>query len=70
VVDCHNVRVRHAGPHTFVDAHVTVDGEQSLAEAHRLTDEIEETIRELVPRADVTLHPEPAHPPAEPGGPS
>lgn len=66
VIDCHNVRVRHAGPHVFVDAHVSVDGRQTLEEAHRLTEEIEEAIRGLLPRADVTLHPEPA-PQSPPG---
>jgi cation diffusion facilitator family transporter len=60
VVDCHNVRVRYSGAHVFIDAHVLVDGQQTLEEAHRLTDEIEDAIGQAVPRADVTVHPEPA----------
>jgi cation diffusion facilitator family transporter len=59
VHDCHNLRIRWSGPVLFIDLHVLVDGRQTLAEAHRLTDEIEEKIREIAPEADVTVHPEP-----------
>lgn len=60
VMDCHKVRVRTSGPYLFVDAHVLVDGEQTLNEAHALTEVIEDTIRRLAPNADVTVHPEPS----------
>ena len=59
VTDCHNVRVRYSGPQLFVDIHVLVDGDQTLKEAHNLTEEIERTIQKLIPNADVTVHPEP-----------
>jgi len=59
VTDCHNVRVRYSGPQLFVDIHVLVDGNQTLKEAHNLTEEIERTIQNLAPNADVTVHPEP-----------
>lgn len=59
VWNCHRVRVRDAGARTFVDAHVLVDGTQSLEAAHRLTDQIEAMIRSAVPDADVTVHAEP-----------
>jgi len=59
VTGCHNVRVRYSGPQLFVDIHVLVDGNQTLKEAHTLTEEIERTIQNLVPNADVTVHPEP-----------
>lgn len=59
VEDCHNVRLRHAGPQLFVDIHVTMDGSQSLAEAHALTESIELEIQRVAPGADVTVHPEP-----------
>ncbi len=60
VTDCHNVRVRYSGPQPFVDIHVLLDGNQTLKEAHNLTEEIEGTIRRLLPNADVTVHPEPS----------
>ncbi len=59
VADCHNVRVRYSGPALFVDAHVLVNGEQSLSEAHALTERIEEAVNQVAPGADVTVHPEP-----------
>ena len=60
VIDCHNVRLRYSGPHLFVDAHVHLDGRQTLDEAHALTERIEDVICSMVPAADVTVHPEPA----------
>ncbi len=59
VTNCHNVRVRYSGPQLFVDIHILVDGDQTLREAHNLTEEIERTIQKLMPNADVTVHPEP-----------
>lgn len=59
VRDCHQVRVRYSGPMLFVDLHVLVDGSQTLAQAHDLTETIEAAIHRFVPRADITVHPEP-----------
>jgi cation diffusion facilitator family transporter len=64
VSNCHSVRMRYSGPQLFVDIHVLVDGNQTLRDAHKLTEEIERTIQKLVPRADVTVHPEPDPEPA------
>lgn len=64
VSDCHNVRVRYSGPLPFVDVHVLLDGNQTLRQAHGLTEEIERAIQGVLPEADVTVHPEPR---AEPG---
>ena len=60
VLDCHNVRARHSGSRLFIDLHVSVSGEQTLRQAHDLTEEIEAAIQKLVPNADVTVHPEPS----------
>ena len=59
VADCHNVRFRYSGPQLFVDIHILVDGNQTLKEAHDLTEEIEHTIEQFLPNVDVTIHPEP-----------
>ena len=59
VINCHNVRLRHSGPYVFADLHVLVDGNLSLQEAHAVTEVIVDAIREIVPNADVTVHPEP-----------
>jgi cation diffusion facilitator family transporter len=60
VQDCHNIRLRYSGPVLFIDLHVLVDGRQSLFDAHALTETIEGVIRQMVPDADVTVHPEPS----------
>ena len=60
VGDCHQIRIRSAGASTFIDIHITVDPEQHLVEVHKLSDKIELAIQELVPGADITVHPEPA----------
>jgi cation diffusion facilitator family transporter len=59
VTDCHKVRLRYSGPELFVDIHVLIDGNKTLEEAHHLTEEIERVIQQMVPNADVTVHPEP-----------
>ena len=59
VIDCHHVRLRYSGSQLFVDAHVLLDGEQTLRCAHAITDDVESAIRRLAPEADVTVHPEP-----------
>ncbi len=64
VVDAHAVRIRPSGAHTFIDMHVTMDGNCSLNEAHAATEIIERTIHSLIQSADVTVHVEPADPPA------
>jgi len=59
VCDCHAVRVRHSGPHYFVDLHITLDGDMPLRTAHALTERVERAVVDLLPDADVTVHPEP-----------
>ncbi len=59
VMNAHNVRVRHSGPHVFADIHVLVNGSQTLQEAHALTDRVEEAVKQMVPEVDITVHPEP-----------
>jgi cation diffusion facilitator family transporter len=59
VTNCHNVRLRYSGPQLFVDIHVLVNGDQTLRMAHALTEEIERSIQQIVPDADIVVHPEP-----------
>ena len=59
VRNCHQLRVRYSGPVLFIDLHVLVDGQQTLTQAHHLTEAIEAAIHEIAPQADVTVHPEP-----------
>jgi divalent metal cation (Fe/Co/Zn/Cd) transporter len=66
VHDCHAIRIRHSGPHYFVDLHVLLDGSQTLDVAHELTETIEQKVQTLLPEADVTVHPEPWKTPSQP----
>jgi ferrous-iron efflux pump FieF len=59
VTNCHQIRIRQAGPDTFIDAHVLLDGSLSLNDAHAMTEKIEKVIQKISPSADVTVHPEP-----------
>ncbi len=59
VHNCHAIRLRYSGPVLFIDLHVLVDGNQTLFEAHALTERIEEAIAVIAPAADITVHPEP-----------
>jgi cation diffusion facilitator family transporter len=60
VLDCHRVRVRTSGPQVFIDVHVVMDGTQSLESAHALGKRVEETVRQITPGADVTVHEDPS----------
>lgn len=68
VQDCHALRLRHSGPHYFVDMHVLLDGAQSLETAHEITERIERAVHGVLPDADVTVHPEPGGIPKSKGG--
>ncbi len=69
ICDCHAVRVRHSGPSYFVDLHITLDGSLPLHAAHGVTEQVEQAVGEILPGADVTVHPEPRPaPPAQPKG--
>jgi cation diffusion facilitator family transporter len=59
VTDAHAIRIRPSGAHTFIDMHVTMDGNMTLRDAHAATMVIEDAILEVVPMADVTVHMEP-----------
>jgi cation diffusion facilitator family transporter len=59
VIDCHNIRVRYSGPQVFIDAHILVHRDQTIVEAHALTETIEAAIHKIIPNADITVHPEP-----------
>jgi cation diffusion facilitator family transporter len=67
VIGCHKVRMRYSGPRLFVDIHVTAEGNQSLRQAHDLTEDVERAIVRLYPDADVTVHAEPDTSPPEGG---
>jgi cation diffusion facilitator family transporter len=55
----HRLRTRRAGSQKIIDFHLTVCKNFSVAEAHKITDHLEQRIRERIGGSDVTIHIEP-----------
>jgi ferrous-iron efflux pump FieF len=55
----HDLRTRAAGPTSFVQLHIEMDGAMTLAHAHRVSDEVEAKILEAFPSAEVIIHQDP-----------
>ena len=60
-IEAHDLRTRHAGSMTFIDFHLVVDGETSVAEAHAICDRIEGALKRRLQDAQITIHVEPEH---------
>jgi cation diffusion facilitator family transporter len=58
-IEAHDLRTRTAGPVTFVDFHLVVDGGISVAEAHAICDRIEAALLARLDEALITIHVEP-----------
>lgn len=56
----HDLRTRAAGPTWFIQFHLELDGEMSLAEAHAISDAVEAEILAAFPGAEVIIHQDPA----------
>ena len=56
----HDLRTRQAGNKVFIQLHLELDPNISLREAHRITDEIENELRQVFPGAEVLIHQDPA----------
>jgi len=55
----HDLRTRTSGTRDFVQFHVWVAPEMTVAEAHRVMDEIEAKLRLEFPGVEVLIHPDP-----------
>jgi len=60
-IEVHDIRTRAAGPATFIDFHLVVDGDMTGSESHAICDRVEPALRRAVPGAQVTIHVEPGH---------
>ena len=63
-VSFHALRTRHAAARSFISFHLLVPDGWTVAHAHRLCEEIEERIRELIDGASIDTHIEPISDPA------
>jgi cation diffusion facilitator family transporter len=55
----HDLRTRKSGRQRYIDVHVLVDPEATVAQAHDLSDEIEAAICECLPGSQITIHMDP-----------
>lgn len=60
VLSMHDLRTRSAGPVSFIQLHLELDGSMSLAHAHAISDKVEAKIRAAFPNAEVIIHQDPA----------
>jgi cation diffusion facilitator family transporter len=56
----HRLRGRRAGRRRYIDVHVQVDGGLTVAEVHRMTDDLELAIADRMPGAEILIHVEPS----------
>ena len=56
----HDLRTRTSGAHDFVQFHVWVDPGMTVAEAHRVMDEVEARLARSFPATEILIHPDPA----------
>ncbi|MTH76546.1 cation diffusion facilitator family transporter [Paracoccus aestuariivivens] len=60
-IEAHDLRTRHAGPKTFIDFHLVVDGQTTVEQAHDICDRVEQALRRELPESTITIHVEPEH---------
>ena len=67
-LEAHDLRTRHAGRTTFIQFHLVVPGNVTVAEAHDICDRIEAALKSDIPGAAVTIHVEPENKAKHPQG--
>jgi ferrous-iron efflux pump FieF len=60
VRNVHDLKTRTAGLSTFIQLHLSLDPEMKLAEAHKVSDAVEQAIQNAFPGAEVIIHQDPA----------
>jgi ferrous-iron efflux pump FieF len=55
----HDLRTRSSGMHDFVQFHVWVDPNMTVAEVHKVMDEVEHKLEAEFPGCEVLIHPDP-----------
>jgi len=58
-IEFHDLRTRYAGKATFIDLHLVVPGEMTVARSHEICDRIEAALTQALLEAVVTIHVEP-----------
>jgi len=55
----HDLKTRAAGPDSFIQIHIEMDGGIRLTEAHVISDEVEASLQKAFPRAEIIIHQDP-----------
>ncbi len=59
VIGVHDLRTRRSGIATFVQLHLEVNDELTLLEAHTISDEVELSLQDAYPAAEIIMHLDP-----------
>ncbi len=60
-LQAHDIRTRHSGQLVFVEFHLVVPGNMSVANSHRICDRIEVALEAEIQGTDIVIHVEPEH---------
>lgn len=60
-LQAHDIRTRHAGRAMFIDFHLVVPGDMTVAAAHEICDRLEDALETEIEGAEVVIHVEPDH---------
>ncbi len=58
-IEAHDLRTRASGPAVFIDFHLVVPAQMTVAQAHDICDRIESALKAAVEGARITIHVEP-----------
>lgn len=58
-IEAHDIRTRQSGRKTFVEFHLVVPADMSVADAHEICDRIENALRDAVTGTMISIHVEP-----------
>jgi len=59
VLGLHDLRTRASGRDKFIQMHIEVNGDLTVRKAHFIADEVEATLGELYPEAEILIHVDP-----------
>lgn len=63
VLDIHNIRIRHLGSKIIADCHVRVNSNLSIEKAHKIMNEVEQTVYKNTDISEILIHVEPENEP-------
>jgi len=58
-LEAHDLRMRQAGPASFLEFHLVVPGEMTVAAAHEICDRVEAALKAEMAGVVITIHVEP-----------